>query len=155
MAIDPSTPVGKIRLMVSDLSDIPFLPDSVYSQALLDNNNNIPQSAKQCSMYILGMLAFKTHRKMGLQLEVWGKEAFDSYKEFLILVTTNPAFLSYSPIPYSASGTTVPPLIQFQNAWKENFPRGTEDQQLNLNALYSPNDGSVTGPFVISSSEGL
>lgn len=153
--IDPSTPVGKIRLMVSDISDIPFLPDSVYDQAIVDNEGNIPASAKQCATYILGILAFKTHRKMGLQLEVWGKEAFDSYKEFLLLVVTNPAFMSYSPIPYSSSAECgESSILRFQRSWLQNFPQGGEDQQLNLNALYSPNEGGPYGKFPIYSSEG-
>lgn len=153
--IDPTSPVGKIRLMISDWSDIPVLPDVVIQSALTNSSNNIPQAAKQCALYILGILSMKTDRQMGLQLVVKGSQAFTAYKEFLMLITTNPAFMSYSPIPYSATSGELSPIVQFQQSWVRNFPRGDEDQQLNLNALYSPNDGSVTGPFLISSSEGL
>ena len=153
--IDPTTNLGKLRLRCADYSDIPFLPDSVYLQTLTDNNDNLFASARTCASYILGMLAFKTHRKMGLQLENWGGEAFAQYKEYLLLTVTNPAFMDLSPLPYSATSGTVSPIIQFQNAWNKNFTRGTENQQLNLNALYSPNNNDLYGPFPIVSSEGL
>lgn len=152
--IDPTSPVGKVRLMISDWADIPILPDSVIQSALADNSDNIPQSAKQCALYILGILSMKTDRQMGLQLIVKGSQAFTAYKQFLMLITTNPAFMSYSPMPYSATSGEISPILQFQQAWVQNFPRGTEGQQLNLNALYSPNEGGEYGKFPIYSSEG-
>lgn len=143
--IDPSTDIGKLRLRVGDISDLPYLPDSVYQSTLDENSGNLPSSAKTIAVYILGILAFQVHRRMGLQLEVYGAEAFRSYKEFLILTTSNPNFMSYNPVPYSASGDEVHPLIQFQKDWNKNFYNGTDSQQLALGADYSPNDGSRYG----------
>ncbi len=155
MNIDPSTSVGKLRLRVGDFSDFPYLPDSVYLQTLTDNNGNLGKTATTCAMYILGILSFKTHRKMSLQLEVWGAEAFQNYKAFLLMLVKDPAFsLDSPPIPYTASGCDDNQINQFISDWKENFVSGTESQQLATNALYSPNNGSTYG-WGISSSEGL
>ena len=145
--IDFSTDVGKLRLRVSDLSDIPFLPDSVYTQTLSETQGNIPSAAKICATYILGQLSFKTHRKMGLQLECWGKEAFDSYKEFLLLTTTNPAFMDINPMPWGASGTMLDSLLQFQEDWNKQYYSGTQSQKMALDADIGPNDGSRYGPL--------
>lgn len=149
--IDPSTNVGKLRLRCADYSDLPYLPDIVYSQTLSDNDNNIPRSAKICATYILGMLAHKTHRSMGLQLQVWGNQAFEQYKQYLLLTIKDPSFMDISPIPYSASGTEVNPLIDFQKSWNRNYYNGTQSQQLALDADISPNDGSRTGATTTAS----
>lgn len=151
--IDPSTNIGKLRLRVADYGDLPYLPDSVYTQTLSDNDNNLVRSSKVIAMYILGMLAFKTHRRMSVQLEVWGAEAFKNYKEFLLLTVSNPAFMQLSPVPYSAASSGVNPLVQFQGDWNKNYYSGTQSQQLAFDALNSPNDGSLYGP-VGGSSEG-
>lgn len=151
--IDPSTDLGKLRLRVADYGDIQYLPDSVYLQTLQDKNNNLYESAKTCAMYILGMLSFKTHRKLQ-QLEIWGGEAFTHYKEFLMLTVKDPAFMDISPLPYSAASDCPSPILLFQESWNRNFCAGTSDQQLNLNALYSPNEGGPYGNFPIYSSEG-
>ncbi len=153
--IDYSTPEGKLRMRLGDTSDLPFLPGSVYSAVYAEHGGNLFASVKELGLMILAQLSFKTHRKMGLQLEVWGKEAYDSYSQFLLMTVSNPAFMDLSPMPYSATSGAVSPIIQFQNAWNDNFVRGTENQQLNLNALYSPNDNSTYGPWPVASSEGL
>ena len=138
MVIDPTTPIGKLRLRCADIGDIPFLPDSVYNQALIDNNNALPQSAKQCATYILGQLAFKTHRKMGLQLEVWGAEAFDNYKQYLLLTVANPNFMDISPLPVNVQGDELHPIMQFQKDWTLNYAQITQSQQMTIDAIGSP-----------------
>ena len=138
MVIDPTTNLGRLRLRCADYSDLPILPDAVYLQTLIDVNNSLPQAAKLCASYLLGTLAFKTHRKMGLQLEVWGREAFESYKEYLLLIVTNPNFMDISPIPFNESGTTVHPLIKFQNEWNLNYAQITQSQQMTWDAIGSP-----------------
>jgi hypothetical protein len=98
-------------------------------------------------MVILGTLAFKTHRKMGLQLEVWGREAFESYKEYLLLIVTNPNFMDISPIPVNIAGTTVHSLIKFQNEWNLNYSQITQSQQMTWDAIGSPSStGGWTWP---------
>lgn len=149
MVIDPSTPLGVLRLRCGDLSDIPWLPDSVYTQTLTDSNNNIPRTAKTCAQYILAQLAFKTHRKVGLQLEVFSKEAFDSYRQFLIMTIKDPAFMDITFLPYgsSLSNDTQSPLTQFISDWNRNYYTGTQTQLLALDADISPNDNSRYGPY--------
>ncbi len=145
MALDPTTDIGKVRLRVGDYTDTPIFPDSVYQSTLDDNNNNLPRSAKEIAQYILGVLSQKTHRKL-VQLEVWGAEAFKSYKEFLLLTVKDPMFMDCSPIPYSPV-LEYSPIMQFQSDWNKNYTRGTESQQLAVDAANSPNDGSLYGPI--------
>lgn len=144
MALDPTSNIGKIRLRVADYSDLPIFPDSVYQSVLDENTNNLTKSAMVMAQYILGVLSQKTHRKLN-QIEIWGAESFKNYKDFLILTVKDPAFMSYSPIPYGATSIDNNPLIQFTQDWNKNFYQGTESQQLAVNALYSPNDGSTYG----------
>lgn len=145
--IDPSTDLGKLRLRVADYGDIPYLPDSVYIQTLQDKNNNLFESTKTCAMYILGMLSFKTHRKMGLQLENWAGEAFSQYKEFLLLTVKDPAFMDMTPMPWGASGSMLDNLLQFQEDWNKQYYNGTQSQKMALDADIGPNDGSRYGPL--------
>ena len=139
MTIDPTTDIGKLRLRTADLSDIPFLPDSVYTQTLVDSNGSLPIAAKTCAMYILGQLAFKTDRKMGLQLQVWGSQAYAQYEKFLILTATNPNFFDISPIPVNVQGTSLHPLMQFQKDWNANYANVTQSQVMTWDAIGSPN----------------
>jgi len=140
--IDPSTDIGRLRLRVADVGDLPYLPDSVYTQTLADNAGNLPASAKQIAMYILGILSFKTDRKMGLQLQVWGSQAATAYKDFLLLSYTNPNFMDISPIPYDNTGTLPHPLIEFQKLWNLNFVDITVTERMRWDAIGSPNVGA-------------
>lgn len=145
--IDPTSDVGKLRLFCGDWGDIVRLPDEVYTQTLTDANGNFPVAAKTCAMYILSQLAFKTHRKMGLQLEVWGAEAFENYKAYLMMAVKDPTFSNVSPIPYSDGGTCPNELVSFISDWKRNYYTGTQSQRLAFDADISPNDGSRYGPL--------
>lgn len=145
MIIDPTTNLGKVRLRIADVGDLPYLSDSVIQSTLDDNGDNVMNAAKTCAMYVLGMLAHKTHRKLA-QLEVWGSEAFTAYKEFLMLAHTNPAFMDFSPVPYSQAAE-FSPILDFQKNWNANFTNGTEAQQLAFTGDMSPNDGSRTGVY--------
>lgn len=141
--IDYSTDIGKLRMRIADVSDLPFLPDSVYAGVLAEKSGNLNASAIALASMILGQLAFKTHRKLQ-QLEVWGGDAFKAYQSFLVMTVKDPAFMNCSPIPYAAGTSTTHPLIQFANDWNKNFPI-TQSQQLAFDASNSPNDGSVYG----------
>ena len=141
--IDPSTDLGRLRLRCADFGDIVYLPDSVYIQALTDNNGSLPQAAKTCALYILGQLSFKTHRKMGLQLEIWGAEAFTNYKQYLLLITRDPNFMEISPIPYNVNGTDLHPLIQFQKDWNLNYASVPQSTVMHWDALGSPNSNDT------------
>lgn len=147
MIIDANTDLGRLRLRVADFGDIALLPDSVYSQTLEDKGGNLNAAAKTCAMYILGILSQKTHRKLA-QLEIWGAEAFENYKTFLLLTVSNPALMDCSPIPYS-SAEAFSPILDFQKNWNKSFTHGTEAQQLAFTADISPNDNSRTGTRLV------
>jgi len=134
MAIDFSTDVGKLRLRTADISDLPYLPDSVYTQVLAEEDGNLPRAAKIIATYILGILSHKTHRKLN-QLEVWGSEAFSQYKQFLLLTVTNPSFMDISPVPVNVFGDCAHPLIQFQQDWNNNYVGFTQSQQMSMSAI--------------------
>ena len=136
--IDPTTAIGKVRLRIADWSDIPMLPDVVIQSTLDDNNGNIPAAAKTAARYLLGMLSGKIHRKIGLQLEVFGSEWYTNYRNFLMLTFTNPNFMDLSPIPFNVNGTDLHPLIEFQKNWNLNYAQITQSQQLAWDALGSP-----------------
>lgn len=143
MIIDPTTSLGKVRLRIADVGDLPYLADSVIQSTLDDNGDNVMNAAKTCAMYVLGMLAHKTHRKLA-QLEVWGAEAFTAYKEYLMLAHTNPAFMDFSPVPYS-SAAEFSPILDFQKNWNANFTNGTEAQQLAFTGDLNPLGNARTG----------
>lgn len=142
MIIDPTSNIGKLRLRVADYGDLPLLPDAVYQSTLDDTSNNLTLSASILAKYILGMLSHKTHRKLA-QIEVWGSENFRNYKEFLLLTISNPAFMDFSPIPYSST-EEFSPILDFQKNWNQGFVC-TEAQQLAATADNSPNDNSRRG----------
>jgi len=143
MIIDPTTALGKVRLRIADVGDMPYLSDSVIQSTLDDNAGNVVQAAKVCAYYVLGQLAHKTHRKLA-QLEVWGAEAFTAYKQFLTMTVTNPGYMDFSPLPYS-SNADFSPILDFQRAWNSNFIGGTEAQQLSFAADISANDNTRLG----------
>ena len=144
MIIDPTTNEGKLRLRLSDWSDIPLLPSSVYQQTLLENDNNIQRCTTILGSFILGLLSQRVHRKIS-NLEVWGNEAFDSYLKFLEKIIKDPAYSGISPIPYMAQGSGTNDIVDFVDDWKRNYYNGTEAQSLAIDADRSPNDGSRYG----------
>lgn len=116
--IDPTTSIGKMRLRVGDWRDIPIMPDSVYTSALADCDDNLPRASALVAQYILATLAHKTHRKMQ-GLETWGNEQFDNYLKYLKLTVMNPNLMQLAPIPYDNSAEH--PLIEFVEAWNCEF----------------------------------
>lgn len=114
--LDPSTPVGKIRLRVGDWKDLVILPDAVIESALSDCSDNVPRAAALCAQYILATLTTKTHRKLQ-QLETWSGEQFSNYVAFLKLTVLNPNLMTIAPIPYSGMIEDTHPLMQFVEDW--------------------------------------
>jgi hypothetical protein len=143
--IDPSSDLGKLRLRCGDWQTLPWLPDTVYLQTLTDSGGNLPAAAKTCALYILAMLSFRTHEKMA-QLESWSAESYTNFKDFLLTTVSNPAFMSFSPIPSSTS-EEFSPILSFQKAWNQNFNSGDEAQQLAFTGDISANDGSRLGMY--------
>lgn len=146
--IDPTTPLGQCRLRCADLGDIVILPDSVYTQALTDSGGSVVRASKTCAMYILGILSQRTDRQMGLQLIVKGSQAFQAYKDFLLLTLNNPSFADFSPIPLqSLAPEDQASLSAFISDWNRNYYNGTQSQEMALSADIGPNDGSRYGPL--------
>jgi hypothetical protein len=127
--IDPTTDIGKLRLRVGDWGDITYLPDAVYQQTLTDTSNNLNRSAVICANYILALLTRSTRSKLA-QIESYDNQEFEQYKEFLIMTVKDPAFMSYSPIPFGGSTDEVNPLIQFQKSWNAGYVSGTSSQEM-------------------------
>lgn len=129
MVIDPTTVIGKLRLRVGDWRDLEILPDSVYEQAYADCDENLNRAAALCAQYILGTLTFGVRSKM-YQLESYDNQAFDQYKQFLLMTVNNPAFMSFSPIPYGGDNGETNPLIQFAKSWNAGYVNGTSTEDM-------------------------
>lgn len=130
MLLDLQNPVSLLRLRLGDTKDYPqMLPDEVYCKTLEDCKGNLKAATVLCGQYILVQLAFKTHQKMGM-LELWGRESYISYKDYLTSVIKNPDFSGISPIPYSATGSS--PISKFQKDWDKNYECGCSDKVLPL-----------------------
>jgi len=121
--IDPSTPLGKVRLRVGDWSDLPILPDTVINSALEDCQGNVPRTAALCAQYILATLTAKVHRKLPT-IETWSNERFNNYVEFIKTTILNPHLMPVSPIPYVNVDDTHP-LIAFVDDWNNQYCTGT------------------------------
>lgn len=127
--IDITTDVGKVRFRVGDISDIPYLDDSVYASVIASNNNNLYSAAKECAQYILAILSTNTHTKVD-QLEVFGSDAYKNYKDFLVMLTRDPSFNSISLTPYAPITTQTQELVNFKKYWDSNYYDGTQLEDL-------------------------
>ena len=134
MIIDPTTPIGKIRLRCGDFGDLSILPDTVYQSALDDCKQNIPRASQLCAQYILGTLTAKTHRKLA-SLETWSGEHFDHYVKFIKLTILNPNLMSISPIPYTHAIEIENPLPKFIREWNLNYSGITQSAQMSMDAV--------------------
>lgn len=141
--LDPTTPIGKMRLRVGDYSDLPLMPDSVYTSALSDCNNSVPKASVLVAQYILAMLTGQTHQKLA-QIEVFGAEWFTNYLAFVKATILNPNFMELYPMPFVAQvknefGEVVElPLVQFQKDWNANYISTTQSQDMNWMASLAP-----------------
>lgn len=151
MILDPTSPIGKMRLRVGDFSDLPLMPDSVYESALADSNNSVAKASVLVATYILAMLTGQTHQKLA-QIEVFGAEWFNNYLRFVKATILNPNFMDITPMPYVAQiknefGEVVEhPLVQFQKDWNANYISTTQSQDMNFVASIAP--GNVPLRFV-------
>lgn len=146
-ALDPSTPVGKVRLRIGDWSDLQLLPDVVITSALDDCAQSIPRASQLCSQYILATLTAKTHKKLA-NVEMWSSEQFANYVQFLKLTILNPAFMAVAPIPY-VGAAQVHPLIAFQQDWKAGYLPGA--QVVPYGTYPTPEGGSINlAPVIVN-----
>jgi hypothetical protein len=141
--LDPTTPIGKMRLRVGDYSDLPLMPDEVYQSALDDSNQSVPKASVLVAGYILAMLTGQTHQKLS-QIEVFGAEWFRNYLAFVKATILNPNFMEILPMPYVAQiknecGEIVElPLVQFQKDWNANYVSTTQSQDMHMTAMIAP-----------------
>ena len=133
--IDYSTDVGKVRTRVGDWSDLPYLPDSVYSDVISENNGNLQRASVQCAQYILAQLSFSGHRKLA-NLEVWGKDVTDSYRQFLMMLIKEPSLNAYAPIPYNGDSDDKNALIQFVEDFNNCYVGYTQSELMHVQATY-------------------
>lgn len=131
MIIDPSTNIGKLRLKIGDVSDLTLLPDSVLTQVLLDNNNNVTRSAQVCAGYIAAILSQRSHEKLSF-IEVWGGEAYKNYMDYIKNVISNPSMSGTSPIPYGYNEGNVNPIITFNKNWQASYTIPNADETLDF-----------------------
>lgn len=143
--IDPTTNLGRVRLAVGDWRDVPILPDSVINQVLADSGNNLRTAIRTCGSYILATLAFDGQAKMGI-IETYGNHVFKQYQEYLYMVVKDANMNGICPIPYSSSGTTLHPILQFEQDFYNSYNRPTSADRLHYLAT-QPFD-PYSGPAV-------
>lgn len=80
--IDPTTAIGRVRLMIGDAIDPETLPDSVYSSLLTKYSDNEMSAAREAAIYICAILSQQTHQRLD-RIEIYGGEAFTNYMTFL------------------------------------------------------------------------
>lgn len=122
-AIDPSTDIGKLRLRLGDWRDVTLLPDSVYSQTLIDCNNNLTKAAGLLAQYILAILSQQTRSKLA-QIESYDNQAFEQYRRFIIDTISNPAIMNISPLAVVTGADEANPLIEFSKLWNSGYVGG-------------------------------
>lgn len=85
--------VDRVRLIVGDtMTEIEYLSDDTYEYLLTKHNNNETASALEAARYILGSLARYSRQRTG-DIEVYGAEMFNNYKDFLVELLRNPQML--------------------------------------------------------------
>lgn len=136
MQLDLTNTVDRVRLKIGDVSDIPYLDNSVILDSLTRNDNNFNSAVKECAFYILGILSYSGRRRLA-QLEVYGSDVWSQYKDFLILLTKDPNFSGICPIPYAGGVDATNPLIQFTEDWNANYVGGTQSDLLSDQAIWS------------------
>ena len=99
--LDPAnSAVDRVKLACGDTDKPYWLDDTVYKFSLESNNGNEKAAIRQCAYYILAQLSRNAHEKL-VQIEIYGKEYFDNYKEFIQMVIKNPSCGNIAPIPYA------------------------------------------------------
>lgn len=134
MALDPTTPVGMLRLRVGDYLDLPILPDIVYESALTECENNLPKATILCAQYILASLTHSVHQRLQA-IEIYSNQRYENYLSFLKTTILNPNLMTLAPIPYAGTGDATHPLIQFMSDWNANFANGTQSQDMSYTAI--------------------
>lgn len=81
--LDLTKAVDRVRLTVGDTNDLQWFPDTVYQSVLDMNSQDESKTALQMAQYIYAMLCGRGYRERLGQIEIYGREAVQSYKDFL------------------------------------------------------------------------
>lgn len=101
MVLDPATkPVDRVRLRIADFSDIPLLSDDVIQYYITKNSSNETTAARECALVILGVLARDASYNKIDALIVDGKNAYNSYKDYLLKLIADPRISLSIPVSY-------------------------------------------------------
>lgn len=105
--------IDRMRLTVGDIfTDMEYLQDDVYDYLLDKYTTNEGKAALEAARYILALLARNARERAG-EIEVYGREFFQNYKEFLVLIITDVNFstVTYNAIPF-AGGISKNDMLQ-------------------------------------------
>lgn len=95
--------IDRMRLTVGDVfCDMEYLQDDVYDYLLDKYTNNEGKASLEAARYILALLARNARERAG-EIEVYGREFFQNYKEFLLLIVNDINFstVTYNAIPFA------------------------------------------------------
>jgi len=111
--------IDRVRLMVGDTDpQFEFLDDSTYQFVLDKNNDNEKSAARESARYILAYIARFTRERTG-DIEVYGKEFFENYRQLLMDLINNPNFSDVLPMPY-AGGISKQDMLDNNNKIDNN-----------------------------------
>lgn len=83
----------RVRLIVGDIAtEFEYLSDETYEYLLDKYDGNETAAALEAARYILGSLAKYSRQRTG-DIEVYGAEMFENYKDFLLELIKNPQLL--------------------------------------------------------------
>lgn len=95
--------LDRVRLVVGDcFDDMEYLQDDVYDFLLDKHADSEAKASLEAARYILALLTRNARERAG-EIEVYGREFFQNYKEFLVLILSDSNFVSstYNAIPYA------------------------------------------------------
>lgn len=88
---DLSTPLDQVRFLIGD-PDGTFISDATINALLTINSDNVNKTAIECIQAIVADLAKQVRQEID-EVQVWANQYYDHYRQLLIDLTTNPAFM--------------------------------------------------------------
>lgn len=89
MAIDLTEPVGRIRLTIGDISDLPVLSDQQIGDTLEQFDNNEEKATRQCAHYILATLSMRGDVRLD-RIQMLSSGVFEQYMRYLQYTINSP-----------------------------------------------------------------
>ena len=90
MAIDLTEPVGRIRLTIGDIYDIPVLSDQQINDTLEQFDNNEEKATRQCAQYVLATLSMRSDVRLDRLQLLGGAEVFKNFLKYLQYTINSP-----------------------------------------------------------------